>query len=184
MKTAVFQFSEIMMQKLFLITGFMAAGKTTAGNQAASILGLPFYELDSLIEREAGLKIFEIFARHGESEFRKLEHEAFSQMLQTVSPPAIVAGGGGLPVYPANQPLLKNCWVIFLDTPWPEIEGRIAALPGQRPLLLGKSVSEIKELWQTRCETYLKFADFVIKDSIQLSQLISSLMTGTGKLNE
>jgi len=166
------------MQKIFFITGFMAAGKTTAGKQAASMLGLPFYDLDNLVERETGQKIAEIFAGPGEAEFRKLEHEAFAELLQAVSPPAIVAGGGGLPTYGANQQLLKKCWVIFLNTPWHEIVGRIEAGSAQRPLLQGRNLEEIHGLWQARCEIYLKFADFVIEDSIQLSQLLGSLMAG------
>ena len=42
--------------KFFLI-GFMAAGKTTIGRLLAEKLGIPFYDLDQLIEASQGCTV-------------------------------------------------------------------------------------------------------------------------------
>ncbi|HQB83502.1 MAG TPA: shikimate kinase, partial [Candidatus Rifleibacterium sp.] len=60
-------------KNIILLTGFMAAGKTTAGRTAADILGLPFIDLDQKIEEVAGASISSLFAAQGEACFRKLE---------------------------------------------------------------------------------------------------------------
>ena len=57
----------------FFLVGFMGVGKTTVGRQVASRLGLPFYDLDVLIEERAGQNVAEIFTRSGEGAFRALE---------------------------------------------------------------------------------------------------------------
>ncbi|MFN7015644.1 MAG: shikimate kinase, partial [Fimbriimonadales bacterium] len=44
------------MKHLYLI-GNMGSGKTTVGKQVAQRLGLPFYDLDALIEQMAGATI-------------------------------------------------------------------------------------------------------------------------------
>ena len=53
----------------------------------------PFLDSDAEIERRTGLGIAELFARHGEAEFRRLEHAVICQLLQ--GPPVVLATGGG-----------------------------------------------------------------------------------------
>ena len=72
-----------------------APGKTTIGKKLARALKRPFYELDGLIEQEAGLRLGEIFALHGETYYRRLEREVLSRFLSS-SQPAVLATGGGL----------------------------------------------------------------------------------------
>ena len=49
------------------------AGKTSVGRRLAGRLGLPFADADNEIETAAGMSIPDIFARHGEAEFRQGE---------------------------------------------------------------------------------------------------------------
>ena len=58
-----------------VLTGFMAVGKTAVGKRLARRLGRPFVDTDSLIEKREGMAIKEIFKRHGEAEFRRIEEE-------------------------------------------------------------------------------------------------------------
>ncbi|MCP5110442.1 MAG: shikimate kinase, partial [bacterium] len=60
---------------IFLV-GFMGSGKTTAGRALAKELGWHFEDSDHQVEASEGLKITEIFATRGESEFRRIEAEA------------------------------------------------------------------------------------------------------------
>ena len=53
----------------------MGSGKSTYGAEAASMLGLPFLDLDTEIERSAGMGISDIFREKGEAAFRVLERD-------------------------------------------------------------------------------------------------------------
>jgi len=71
----------------------MGAGKTTVGRRLATLLRLPFIDADEEIEKAAGLKVSEIFALHGEEEFRRGERRVIARLLQ--GPPHVLATGGG-----------------------------------------------------------------------------------------
>ncbi len=163
---------------IFLLTGFMAAGKTTAGAAAAARLAITFHDLDQLIESAARMKIRDIFASLGESGFRALEHEVFSGLVKKTTLHAIIAGGGGLLTNAANHGLMQNCCVIFLDTPFSVIERRLAEDSGSRPLLAGMNALQIRAFWEARRQIYLKHAGFVIEDGDQISALISKIIAG------
>jgi shikimate kinase len=49
-----------------ILTGFMGAGKTSVGREAAARLGRRFVDLDDLIVARAGKSIPAIFAEDGE----------------------------------------------------------------------------------------------------------------------
>lgn len=163
---------------IFLLIGFMAAGKTTAGAIAAARLSMPFHDLDQMIESTARMKICDIFAAQGEKGFRSLEHEAFRSLVTTAREHVIIAGGGGLVTNVANNELIQNCCVIFLDTPFAAIERRLAEDSGSRPLLAGMGAMQVRSFWEDRRQLYLKHAGFVIEDGDQISGLISKIIAG------
>jgi len=71
----------------------MGAGKTAVGTQLARILGVPFIDSDSEIERAAQMSVAEIFARDGEAFFRARESEVLSRLMN--ARPAVLSTGGG-----------------------------------------------------------------------------------------
>ncbi|HEY6436933.1 MAG TPA: shikimate kinase, partial [Ignavibacteriaceae bacterium] len=62
-----------MKKKLYYLTGFMAAGKSTIGPILANTLGWDFFDLDKEVEKHVGMKIVELFEQKGEDYFRKME---------------------------------------------------------------------------------------------------------------
>jgi shikimate kinase len=76
-----------------VLVGLMGAGKTTVGRRLAAALNLPFVDADEEIERAAGLPVSEIFARHGEPEFRRGERRVIERLLH--GGPHVLATGGG-----------------------------------------------------------------------------------------
>src|SRR5215472_12341637 len=64
-----------------VLTGFMGAGKSTIGHLLASRLGWEFLDLDTHLENRTGATIPELFARHGEAHFRRLESTALASAL-------------------------------------------------------------------------------------------------------
>lgn len=83
-----------------VLLGGSGAGKSTVGRQLALRLGLPFRDLDSVIEAREGRPIAEIFATSGEAAFRALETVLLPELLTS---PAVVALGGGAWAAPVNR---------------------------------------------------------------------------------
>ncbi|HND29757.1 MAG TPA: shikimate kinase, partial [Myxococcota bacterium] len=75
------------------LVGLRGAGKSTVGSMAAQMLGLPFIELDALIEGKAGMHLTEIFEFHGPSRYRELEMRVLSTLLERPGGAVIASGG-------------------------------------------------------------------------------------------
>lgn len=89
-----------------VLTGFMGAGKSTAGQLLAQSLGWRFIDIDHEIEQRAGLPIHAIFSKLGEFVFRRMETAAIAHALGERN--AVIALGGGAPEVLANRLLLEQ----------------------------------------------------------------------------
>src|SRR5271169_5124772 len=76
-----------------VLVGMMGAGKSSVGRRLAARLGLAFVDADAEIESAAGMTIPEIFAKHGEADFRSGEKRVIGRLLD--SGPQVLATGGG-----------------------------------------------------------------------------------------
>jgi shikimate kinase len=76
-----------------VLVGMMGAGKSSVGRRLAARLGLAFVDADAEIESAAGMTIAEIFAKHGEADFRSGEKRVIARLLD--SGPQVLATGGG-----------------------------------------------------------------------------------------
>jgi len=90
------EFSERASSKPILVAGPPFSGKTTAGAEAARILGMPFVDLDEAVERRAGMPIPSVFEKLGEPAFRALEKECLTEALEAGGPLVMALGGGTL----------------------------------------------------------------------------------------
>ncbi|MHB8928846.1 MAG: bifunctional shikimate kinase/3-dehydroquinate synthase [Bacillota bacterium] len=139
-----------------VITGFMGTGKTHAGTIIAHRLGLPFLDLDRLIETTHGEPVAAIFSVSGEAGFRAIERDAvrWAAGLRRV----VMATGGGTFLDPANRRDLAARSLVVTLTAAPEfIAARLAgsASAGGRPLLAGGDVrSRISALLAARQTVY------------------------------
>jgi XRE family transcriptional regulator, aerobic/anaerobic benzoate catabolism transcriptional regulator len=89
------------------LLGLRGAGKSTIGRALAEKLDAPFYELDALVEAEAGMRLAEIFAIHGEEYFRQAELSALKRFF-AAHPRAVLATGGGIVTSPEAFRLLEG----------------------------------------------------------------------------
>ena len=76
-----------------VLVGMMGAGKSSIGRRLALRLGIPFVDADTEIEKAAGMTIPDIFATHGEPDFRAGEARVIARLLE--SGPQVLATGGG-----------------------------------------------------------------------------------------
>jgi shikimate kinase len=128
----------------------MAAGKTTVGRALADRLGWRVEDIDALIEQRERMTVADVFTRHGEPYFRRVERE----MLRLLQPMrhVVVATGGGTFVDPENRAFMNlDGTTVWLDVPLAELVARIP-LDGRRPLAADRSALE--QLYQSRVESY------------------------------
>ncbi len=97
--------------KHVVLVGMMGVGKSTVGRYLAARLERPFIDTDSLIEKQEGAAIAQIFASKGESYFRQLEIETIQKILN--EPSAVISIGGGAFISPVVRFLLKDPAVTF-----------------------------------------------------------------------
>jgi XRE family aerobic/anaerobic benzoate catabolism transcriptional regulator len=69
------------------LVGLRGAGKSTLGRALAAELGMPFVELNSAIEAEAGMSLNEIFMLYGQPGFRRLERRCLETSSPSTRPP-------------------------------------------------------------------------------------------------
>lgn len=117
--------------RIYLV-GFMGSGKTAVGRRVAERLGVPFVDLDTEIERTAGLTVRALFESHGEPAFRERE-SAFLEGTEAL-PHAIVSAGGGSFVSERNRRTMARLGTaVHLDVPFEALRERLSGKT-DRPL--------------------------------------------------
>ena len=134
------------------LTGFMGAGKTTAGRRLARLLHLPFVDSDVEIEKAHG-SIAEIFAREGEARFRAYEAETIARVCG--GGPVVFAVGGGAVLDPANRAAMRQRGCIVNLALRAETAHARVAHRTHRPLLGAvPSLETISEIMRQRAAAY------------------------------
>lgn len=148
------------MRESVAIVGYMGSGKSTLGRLLARTLNREFVDLDDTIARRAGKDIPRIFAEHGETAFRDLEHEALLAALEGGTAPSVVACGGGAVLRPENRALLRNVKTVFLIEDTGVLYCRTRT-PG-RPLRAA-SREEFESRYRERLPLYEEVADIQVE---------------------
>ena len=121
-------------RRSIVLVGMMGVGKSSVGRRLTARLGIPFVDADTEIERAAGMSIADIFARHGEADFRSGEARVIARLLE--SGPQVLATGGGAVMNPDTRALIKAKGVsIWLSADFDVLMRRINKRKNERPLL-------------------------------------------------
>jgi shikimate kinase len=156
----------------------MGSGKSTTARQLSSQLGWINVDLDKRITDAAGQSIPEIFAKKGEAEFRRLEHEQLARLIAEAigdQKPRIVSLGGGTIAQPQNLALLREngAILIWLDCPIEELLIRCAQIT-DRPLF--RDEASFRRLYQERLPFY-QMADFRVDSSAPPARLVEQILS-------
>ena len=119
-----------------VLTGFMGSGKSTTGPLLARQLGWKFFDVDEVIEAEAGVKIAEIFASHGEAAFRDLEFATIAR-LAAEEELVLALGGGAIERDETRHLLLTSpgTLLVHLEVELVTTLARCQGTEGTRPVL-------------------------------------------------
>ena len=159
---------QMQMRNIVLI-GMPGCGKTTVGKLLADRLGRTFVDADTCIVEKAGMPIPEIFAKFGESGFRKIESEVLAQ-LGMQSGLIIATGGGCVTVSDNYRSLHQNGRIVWLRR-------SIDYLPTEgRPL---SQTQNLLQMYEVRKPLYARFSDYTADNNgtaAQTAEAVAALL--------
>jgi XRE family aerobic/anaerobic benzoate catabolism transcriptional regulator len=137
------------------LVGLRGAGKSTVGARVAARLGVPFQEVDAVVEGAAGLHLGEIFEFHGPNRYRELERQALVSLLGARGG-MVMATGGSLVTSGASWELLRrSARTVWLKASPGSHLARVEAQGDFRPMRgRDDALAELKAILEAREPLY------------------------------
>jgi shikimate kinase len=160
-----------------VLVGMMGVGKSSIGRRLAARLGVPFVDADTEIEKAAGMSIADIFARHGEADFRSGEARVIARLLD--GGPQVLATGGGAVMNADTRAAIKAKGVsIWLSAEFDVLMRRINKRKNDRPMLqTADPAATLRELLVAREPVYAQ-ADLTVQSrEVPHDAIVSEIMT-------
>jgi len=140
------------LNKNIVLLGMMGSGKSTIGYLLSKNINFNFLDIDKFIEKETGLKIYDIFQRKGEIYFRNLEEKITLKFLKGKGK-IISLGGGAFLNENIRKEILKNHISFWLSWNNSTIIKRILKSK-KRPIAFISSENNLKKLINERSNIY------------------------------
>ena len=161
-------------KKNLVLLGMMASGKSTIGNLVSKKIGLKFYDIDKIIEKEMNMTISQIFAEKSEIFFRSLEEKTVFKILKNKKS-VISLGGGAFSNEKLRKEIVLNHISFWLDCSNKTLINRIRKNK-RRPLANKLTNKELIELIIKRKKNYIK-ANFRIDcDKFNKIQTVNNIV--------
>lgn len=144
------------------LVGLRGAGKSTLGRALAGELAVPFVELNSAIEAEAGMSLNEVFSLYGQPGFRRLERRCLDNFIAQHENAVITVGGGIVSEAETFNLLLMNCYTVWVKASPEEHMSRVVAQGDFRPMEGNtEAMEDMRRILLAREPLYSK-ADFTL----------------------
>ena len=164
-----------------VLVGYMGSGKSSVGKLLGLQLGIPFYDLDAVIEDIEQLSISNLFEKKGELYFRKSENKILQQILHK-DESFVLSLGGGTPCYYNNHELLLQDGVVsfYLKATSSKLVERLQVEKESRPLVASLNKDELldfvnKHLFD-RSYYYHQVNHVVAIDEKSVDQLVDEIV--------
>ena len=157
------------LNKNIVLIGMMGSGKSTIGYLLSKSINLDFIDVDKIIEKEAGIKIYNIFEKKGELYFRNLEEKITLRLLKSKRK-IISLGGGGFINKNIRKEVLNNNLSFWLNWKNSTLIKRIKKSK-KRPVAFYSSKKNLKKLISDRSKIYSE-ANFKINCEILSKNMI------------
>lgn len=156
--------------KICLI-GMPGSGKTTLGKEIARIFDYEFIDMDSLIKKETGLKISQIFLNKGEEYFRSIETSILEKIILN-DKKIIISTGGGIVL--RNQKILKKTYNIYLECNINTLVKRLKSSK-ERPLIGDNIVKNVNQLLIEREILYKTISNAIVDSNKTKKNIIDQI---------
>jgi XRE family aerobic/anaerobic benzoate catabolism transcriptional regulator len=160
------------------LVGLRGAGKSTIGPMLGARLGIPFLELDTLIQEGTGLALPELFELHGETFYRRAEREALERAVEAANP-CVVAASGGIVTDPQALGLLRErTLMVWLKARPEQYIPRLEAQGDRRPMAnRPNAMSQLQALLRARTP-YYRQARLALDTSLQTPEACVERLAG------
>lgn len=145
---------------IITLIGMPGAGKSSAGQKLASILGYEFIDTDKLVIDKSGTDLQNIVNDLGDIALIKAEEQSILELKLTEN--CIIATGGSV-VYSgeAMKFLKEKSVIVYLDVPFGVIVSRLSNLATRG--VVGLKEKGLYGLYKERTALYTSFADYTIE---------------------
>ena len=148
-----------------ILVGLPGAGKSTVGRAVAARLNRTFLDFDDEIMRREGQTVTEIFARSGESHFRRLERDLTAE-LRELGNMVLSPGGGWISNAEVVSILRPPGRLIYLRVRPETAIKRLGTKQSTRPLLMRPDpLGELQKLFAARRAAY-ESADYDVSTEL------------------
>jgi len=139
------------------LVGLRGAGKSTLGTMLAQRLGVPFIELDRLIEQEYGARISDLVEIAGVATFRRYERGCLERVIAE-HPAAVIATAGGIVSSPETYGLLlRRTHTIWIKAKPEEHMRRVMAQGDFRPMAQNReAMADLVAILDARSADYAR----------------------------
>lgn len=143
-------------QRIALV-GLRGAGKSTLGRMLADRLGVPFIELDRLIEQEYGARISDLVEIAGIATFRRYERDCLDRVIAEHEA-AVIAAAGGIVSSPETYGLLlRRTHTVWIKARPEEHMRRVMAQGDFRPMAKNReAMSDLVAILDARSADYAR----------------------------
>ena len=158
-----------------VLVGMMGAGKTTVGRRLAARLGRHFADSDEEVEKAAGMSIEDIFAAHGEADFRAGEVRVIARLLKDHD--LVLGTGGGAFMNAETRGLIKTDAVsVWIKADFELLFQRVQRR-SNRPLLKTANPREtLKDLMDRRYPTYAEADVTIVSKDVPQDQVATDVI--------
>lgn len=169
---------EVQAPAVIALVGLRGAGKTTVGAKVAALLGLPFREVDAVIEAAAGVRLGAIFEYHGPGRYRELERQALDSLLAARGGMVLATGGSVVTALDSWEVLRRGARTVWLQASPESHLGRVEAQGDFRPMRgRDDALAELKSILGARTPLYAQ-AELHVDTEIEAPDAAAARIAG------
>jgi XRE family transcriptional regulator, aerobic/anaerobic benzoate catabolism transcriptional regulator len=167
------------------LVGLRGAGKSTIGKAVAKHMGVPFVELDALIETESNLSLAELFSLHGEAYYKRLAYDVTLKLFARDEPMVLSTGGSIVTDAETWHLLKRRSHTVWLKAKPEDHWKRVLGQGDTRPMAnRASAMTELRSILSLRSPLYAEAAQIVDTSSMRVSAAVKSIAAALKRREE
>jgi shikimate kinase len=160
------------MKRHVLLVGLPGVGKSLVGRLVAEELPAPLLDIDSILVRQMGMPVAQIFGMVGEPRFRAMERDAVDTA--QAREPAVIVPGAGWAAQPGQLELARRSSLLIYLKCSAVSAARRSEQGEVRPLLTGGDPLERTRALLAAREPFYKLADYEVAADVKAAPAVAA----------